>query len=192
MNDTASLHLRALDRFAEAVAAADGKWECPSPCEGWDAHAVVEHVIGFHDVLILRPLDAVPERPKGETRRRWEATDAALRRVLATHSFDEPIEVPAIGKNPATMIDGSRLLPMLSQDLLIDAWDLARAVGANDRLDDALCERFLARMPDDENALQASGMFGAPVSVPPESDAQARLLGRVGRNPEWEAASATD
>ena len=81
---------------------------------------------------------------------------------------------------------------MLSQDVLIHAWDLARAVGANDRLDDALCERFLARMRDDENALQASGMFGAPVVVPPESDAQARLLGRVGRNPEWQAASATD
>ena len=192
MNDNMSLHLRALDRFGEAVAAADGQWERPSPCEGWDARAVVEHVIGFHDVLILRPLDAVPERPKGETRRRWEATDAALRRVLATHSFDEPIEVPAIGKNPATTIDGSRLLPMLSQDVLIHAWDLARAVGGNDRLDEALCERFLARMPDDENALQASGMFGAPIIVPPESDAQARLLGRVGRNPEWEAGSATD
>src|SRR2546423_5023462 len=87
MNDTVSLHLQALDRFGKAVAAADGKWECPSPCEGWDARAVVEHVIGFHDVLILRPLDAVPQRPKSETRRRWEATDAALRRVLATHSL---------------------------------------------------------------------------------------------------------
>src|SRR5438132_1606138 len=167
MNDNMSLHLRALDRFGEAVAAADGQWERPSPCEGWDARAVVEYVIGFHDVLILRPLDAVPERPKGEKRRRWEATDAALRRVLAAHSFDEPIEVPAIGKNPATMIDGRRLLPMLSQDLLIHAWDLARAVGANDRVDDALSERFLAQMPDDENALQASAMFGAPGVVPP-------------------------
>ena len=74
--------------------------------------------------------DTVPERPAGDTRRRWERPDAALRRVLATHSFDEPIEVPAIGNSPATTIDGRRLLPMLSQDVLNHAWDLARAVGA--------------------------------------------------------------
>ncbi|EUA42201.1 mycothiol maleylpyruvate isomerase N-terminal domain protein [Mycobacterium xenopi 4042] len=58
----AELHLAVCRRFGDAVRAADGKWQRPSPCEGWNARDVVEHVIGFHDALLLRPLGLKPER----------------------------------------------------------------------------------------------------------------------------------
>jgi hypothetical protein len=44
---------------------------------------LVEHVIGFHDVLILRPMGAKPERPKNDPVRRWVLTHDALREVFA-------------------------------------------------------------------------------------------------------------
>lgn len=53
------LHLAVCRRFGEAVQAAHGKWDRRSPCEAWDARGVLEHVIGFHDVLLLRPLAGV-------------------------------------------------------------------------------------------------------------------------------------
>jgi hypothetical protein len=62
-NEVAGRHLQVCQRFTEAVASAAGKWERPSPCECWDARGVVEHVIGFHDVLLLRPIGAKPQRP---------------------------------------------------------------------------------------------------------------------------------
>ncbi len=41
------LHLAVCRRFGEAVRSADGKWDRLSPCDGRDARAVLEHVIGF-------------------------------------------------------------------------------------------------------------------------------------------------
>jgi hypothetical protein len=58
-------------------------------------------------------------------------------------------------------------------------------VGADDRLDPAWCELCYDGLPADPRALAASGMFSAPVPVGDESDAQARLLARLGRDPAW-------
>jgi hypothetical protein len=66
--EIARRHLRVCARFSDAVGAADGHWRQPSPCAKWDARGVLEHVIGFHDVLMLRPLAVKPDRPR-ETRR---------------------------------------------------------------------------------------------------------------------------
>jgi len=64
-------HLRVCARFGAAVAAANGRWDRPSPCSEWDARGVLEHVIGFHDVLLLRPLGAKPSRPRDRPEQRW-------------------------------------------------------------------------------------------------------------------------
>jgi hypothetical protein len=40
----AERHLAVCRRFGEAVAAAEGKWDRPSPCDEWDAKAILEHV----------------------------------------------------------------------------------------------------------------------------------------------------
>src|SRR5271166_4606911 len=76
----AELHLAVCRRFGEAVHAANGKWDRRSPCDAWDARGVLEHVIGFHDVLLLRPLGLKPDRPRDDPQLRWELTYQALRR----------------------------------------------------------------------------------------------------------------
>src|ERR1700733_15458123 len=75
------LHLAVCQRFSAAVRAADRKWERPSPCDAWDARAVLEHVIGFHDVLLLRPLGLKPERPD-DPRARWQVTYESLAKAF--------------------------------------------------------------------------------------------------------------
>lgn len=80
-------------------------------------------------------------------------------------------------------------MPSLSRDVLVHIWDLARAAGADDRLDPDWCEALSAGLPADPQALAASGMFGAPVPVGDETDAQARLLARLGRDPSWRPES---
>jgi uncharacterized protein (TIGR03086 family) len=167
-NDLGDRHLAVCRRFGDSVRAANGKWDRQSPCEAWDARAVLEHVIGFHDVLLLRPLGLKPDRPRDDPQIRWDLTYAQLEKAF------EPgrgIEVPAI-------------MPNITRDVLIHTWDLARAVGADDRLDARWCELFYAALPTDAGALSASGMFDAPVAAP-RADAQSKLLARLGRNPEW-------
>jgi uncharacterized protein (TIGR03086 family) len=168
--DPAAIHLTACARFADAVRAADGRWDRPSPCPDWDARGVLEHVIGFHDVLLLRPLDAKPARPREDPERRWAVTVDALREVLARPGlFDGVVGVPAMGNAPASTVDASRLVPILSQEVLVHSWDLARAVGADDRLDPELCARFYERLPNDPDALARSGMFDPPAAMPDDA-----------------------
>src|ERR1700692_734102 len=165
------LHLAVCQRFGEAVRSADGKWDCPSPCDAWDARGVLEHVIGFHDVLLLRPLGLTPDRPRDTPQRRWELTFDRLREALGRENlFERVVEVPAVGNNLAARLDARTLVPGLTQDVLVHTWDLARAVGANDRLDPAWCAVFIDRLPADPDALRASGMFAAAGTVGKHAD----------------------
>lgn len=128
---------------------------------------MLEHVIGFHDVLVLRPLGLKPDRPRSDPQRRWELTYDALTKALEEETSD--------------------LVPKLTRDVLVHTWDLARAVGADDRLDPEWCRLFYAGLPPDPRESIGSGMFKAPVAVSGETDVQARLLARLGRDPGWRA-----
>lgn len=180
------LHLAVCRRFGDAVRSAQGKWDRPSPCEAWDARGVVEHVIGFHDTLLLRPLGLKPERPRDDPRRRWELTfDQLCVAFGRADLFQRAVEVPAVGNNPPTRREVRTLVPALTQDVLVHTWDLARAVGADDRLDPDWCAMFFEQLPADSDALSASGMFAAPITVDDEADIQSKLLARLGRDPCW-------
>lgn len=159
------LHLAACRRFGEAVRSADGKWDRPTPCDAWDARGVLEHVIGFHDVLLLRPLQLKPQRPRHDPQRRWELTYDALKEAL---DREWALDVP---------------LPHLTRDVLVHTWDLARAVDADDRLDSTWCAMFFDQLPTE--GLSASEMFAPPVAVDDDADIQSRLLARLGRDPSW-------
>src|SRR5258708_26856056 len=110
--DPIAQHRRACDGFTQAVALAEGKWDKPSPCTDWDARGVLEHVIGFHDELVLKPLGAKPSRPKTDPVGRWTVTVDALSRALA---------------QPGVMGDRSSLIGVLATELLIHTWDVSRA-----------------------------------------------------------------
>ena len=185
-NYIADRHMRSCERFGQAVTSAAGKWDRATPCPEWDARGVLEHVIGFHDVLLLRPMGAKPDRPRNDPLQRWLVTSDALRSLLrAPGLFDGPIDIPPVANNPASQLEAAPLVVALTQDVVVHTWDLARAVGADDRLDRHLCEHFLRRLPDDAMALVATGMFGPPGDVPLEAEPQARLLARLGRDPNW-------
>ncbi|HZQ30802.1 MAG TPA: maleylpyruvate isomerase family mycothiol-dependent enzyme [Mycobacterium sp.] len=183
--DIGELHLAVCCRFGEAVRAAGGKWDRPSPCDAWDARGVLEHVIGFHDVLLLRPLGLKPDRPRDDPKRRWEVTVDGLRAAFGREGlFERDVEIPSVGGNPASRLDARSLVPSLSRDVLVHTWDLARAVGADDQLDPQWCARFLDSLPADSDVLAKSGMFARPIPTDLD-DVQSRLLARLGRDPLW-------
>jgi hypothetical protein len=144
-------HLAVCRRFGESVRAANGKWDRRSPCDAWDARGVLEHVIGFHDVLLLRPLGLKPDRPRDDPETRWELTYGQLEKAFE-----------------------------------LDIGSDVVAMGAADRLDGRWCEHFYAALPSDPRALNASGMFDAPIAVDEHTDVQSKLLARLGRNPSWQ------
>jgi uncharacterized protein (TIGR03086 family) len=180
-------HLAVCRRFGESVRAANGKWDRRSPCDAWDARGVLEHVIGFHDVLLLRPLGLKPDRPHDDPQRRWELTYGQLEKAFepGRRLFERIVDIPELPGNPATRLDARAMMPNLTRDVLVHTWDLARAVGADDRLDPRWCELFYAALPSEAGVLSVSGMFDAPVAVGQQTDLQSKLLARLGRNPGW-------
>jgi uncharacterized protein (TIGR03086 family) len=157
-----------------------------APCQAWDVRGALEHVIGFHDVLLLRPLGLKPDRPRNDAQRRWELTfDRVCEALRRDGLFERVVTVSAVGNNSTTRLDAVKLIPRLSQDVLVHTWDLARAVGSDDRPDPEWCELFFDLLPADRNALSRSGMFAAPVVLGDESDKQSKLLARLGRDPYW-------
>ncbi len=179
-------HARAVTGFTAVVdeSAASG-WDRPTPCSAWDARALVEHVIGFHEFLLLRPLELRAHRPREGPAARWRATVTAIGRAHAD---------PAALRVVAAYFDGSQRRPVdvldaLAADTLVHTWDLARAVGASDRLDRALCERAYRDAVRDGIARGASELFATPIPVPDNADLQDRLLGLLGRDPAWRPAA---
>lgn len=167
-------HRLACTGFGAVVAQVGDRWRAASPCEGWDARAVLEHVIGFHEVLVLRPLGVRAHRPGDDPVGRWTATEAAIFTALDSASVAGPLTaVPG-----ADAYDLVALLPALTTDVLVHTWDLARAAGIDVRLDEDLCGRALAAGPP-----PAGEMFAPPVAVPDDADVQVQMLAVYGRRP---------
>jgi len=72
-------------------------------------------------------------------------------------------------------------------DVFLHTWDLARATGQDDTLDAATCAELLTGMEPIEELMRGSGQYGARVDVPADADAQTRMLGFIGRDPQWRA-----
>lgn len=160
---------------------AEGRWDNPSPCAEWDARGVVEHVIGFHDVLLLRPMGTKPSRPRHDPKARWTVTLSA---ILAT--LDQPHRPTTTGD--ASPPDLERLLPMLTLDVLVHSWDLARAVSVEPQLDPELCRIAYQAVRSNDQRLRNSGMFGPAVSVSDDADPTALLVSFLGRDPAWKSS----
>jgi uncharacterized protein (TIGR03086 family) len=133
---------------------------------------VLEHVIGFHEVLLLRPLAVKAHRPKDDIPGRWTATQAAI--------FE------AMDREPGGAVDVDGLLPVLTTDVLTHTWDLAKAIGLEPNLDPELSELTYARLEKAGPRLRDSNMYSPPVAVPAEASTVDRLVALTGRDPAWQ------
>jgi uncharacterized protein (TIGR03086 family) len=178
-------HSRALAGFTAVVdQVPDDGWDRPTPCTDWDARALVEHVIGFHEFLVLRPLGLRAHRPRTGPAARWRATENALQRAHADPAkLDQPAETfDGAVRRPAEVLDA------LAADTLIHTWDLARGVGASDRLDPVLCERAYDAAIRAPASRAGSRLYAPRVPVDADAELQDRLLGLTGRDPGWRPA----
>ncbi|MGY1829645.1 TIGR03086 family metal-binding protein [Geodermatophilus sp. SYSU D01180] len=183
MADTAERWARLADDLGRRVdGVPPGRWDDPAPCEGWVARDVVRHLVEWMPALYFpavdRPVPALPsvdEDPAGA----WRAADAAIRDLLAD---------PDLARRPTSTRAGDMPLEDLVamtglMDLLVHAWDLARATGQDETLDREEASAFLAGIEPWDAALRGSGHYGPRVPVPDDADDQTKLLAFTGRRP---------
>jgi uncharacterized protein (TIGR03086 family) len=68
----------------------------------------------------------------------------------------------------------------MTMDLTVHTWDLARAIGANEQLDEELVSDVLAFIEPQVDQLVGTGLFAPPIEVG-DADTQTRLLALLGR-----------
>jgi uncharacterized protein (TIGR03086 family) len=159
-------------------------WDVPAPVEGWTARDVVSHLIDWSSgflagsgIDLARGSDVVDDPVTA-----WQVHTEAVQALLDDEgTAARPLANPHIGEMPlAVAIDR-----IYTSDVFLHTWDLSRATGQDERLDEDTCAVLLDGMVEMEDAIRSSGQYGDPVPVSEDADARTRLLGFIGRDPAW-------
>ena len=67
-------------------------------------------------------------------------------------------------------------------EVTIHSWDLARALGTDERLPEVLVEAAWTVFEPQQATLEASGLYASIVPVPADASLQTRLLALTGRD----------
>lgn len=171
----------ALDGTASLVdRVPDDQWERPSPCTGWSARDVVDHLVAGHRFFASALTDG------GEPVTTTPAPDAATayrdsaRAML--DAFAAPGALERIVTLPIGTVPGAVALHLRLVEALVHGWDIAVATGQAPAGDEAVAERALrftrGMLPE---IPQEHRPFAPAVRVPEDATALDRLVGQLGR-----------
>ncbi|WP_101785476.1 TIGR03086 family metal-binding protein [Nonomuraea indica] len=195
MSEMADRYRRRAEAFErKVVSVRPDQWSLPSPCEKWTARDVVRHIVDMHEAM-LRPLGrSLSSAPSvdGDPVAAFRAARADLEAVL-----DDPSLAAAPCDTPGGRVPAERHIDqVLSEDLLLHGWDLARATSQDDTMDPEDVERAWAAMralpADLVEKFRTPGafgpgveVFGPAVNVEDDARPQDKLLAFIGRDPRW-------
>ncbi len=160
------------------VLPATADFSAPSPCAGWSAADVVDHMIDTQrDFLAGQGVD-LGARPVGDPPTAWAAhTTDVLDRV-----DDELLHREYGGFfGPTTL--GATLADFYGFDMMAHRWDITRALGADTRFSDAEMDDMEASIALFGEHLYGEDICRAAVPVRDGAPRQDRLLGKLGRDP---------
>ena len=188
MGEAAAEFREVAGRFGEVVRAVpEGRWDDPAPVDGWTARDVVRHLVewfpGFRaggSSVSLPPAPSVDDDPAAA----WESFAGSVQALLDDPATDDlAFTDPHTGSMPLSQA----VSQFFTADVFMHTWDLATATGQDPRLDPDRCAAMLAGMEPYEELMRSSGQYGPRVPVPDDAPAQDRLMGFIGRDPQWRA-----
>lgn len=176
---------RVAGSFGDVVDAvpADG-WDRPAPCDGWVARDVINHLVTWVPSVIGQSGHPIPvtasasDDPMGA----WNELAAGLLALLG----DPAIAATTFDVGPPGMMSVETAIDRLvTGDVLVHTWDLARATGQHTRLDSVISAQMVEGMQAIDELLRSSGHYGPKVAAPDSADAATRLIAFTGRDPDW-------
>lgn len=164
--------------FTSAVEAVHD-WQAPSPCEGWSARDVLDHVLGTErDFLAAQALlSADAEADPGDPVALWATHQREVTALLGEASIAQRPYEGAFG--PTTV--GALMVEFYGFDLVVHRWDLDRSQGREARLSAHELAIIEAAVAGWGEHAYAPGILARPVPVPEGADRQARVLALTGR-----------
>lgn len=172
-----------------------GQWTAPTPCTEWNVRQLVNHMVRGNlnyvdllaggtreDFLRMRDADALGDNPLAA----YTASVQLVADAFGRHgALDQVLDYP-LGK-----VTGRQALAVRATDSAIHAWDLARALSVDDRLDPDLVtwisedlEMIYAGLAESPVAPDTTyRFFAVPGTLGDSASRQDRLLHLMGRNP---------
>ncbi|MEU2671065.1 TIGR03086 family metal-binding protein [Streptomyces sp. NPDC007164] len=180
-------HGEVLRLFTDRVhAVREDQWSAATPCTEWTVRDLVAHLTA--EQLWVPPLvtggrtvaevgdafagDVLGEDPVAA----WDRAAAGARGAFETPGALEGTVNLSYGD---TATDA--YCAQMVADAVVHAWDLSRAVGADERLPARLVDFTRREVGPYAKDLSRSGLFDAPVETAPDADPQTRLLALLGR-----------
>jgi uncharacterized protein (TIGR03086 family) len=174
------------EEFGRRVEAISGdQWSLPTPNPEWDVRALVHHLV-YENVwtppmMEGRTMEEVGDRFEGDILGDdpkvafTESSRVAVDAVAEPGAMERTIHL-SFGDYP-----GSEYTMQLAADHLIHAWDLARAIGADERLDAELVSALRGWFESREEFYRQAGVIGPRQEIPDGVDEQTTLLAMFGR-----------
>lgn len=186
MTDLVDLHGTAMAEFDRRVAEVTlTDWALDTPCDDWDVHDLVNHLtaeqLWVPHLLGGARIEEIGDRFDGdnlgeEPAATWTVASREARTAwLAPSALEQTVHL-SFGDVP-----GREYLWQMTFDLGVHAWDLARAIGADEKLDETLVEELYTWAKENEGMFAGSGLFAAQVPVGEDADLQTKLLALTGR-----------
>jgi uncharacterized protein (TIGR03086 family) len=167
--------LQLLEPYSEVVAQVPN-WTTNTPCAGWTAQDLLDHVVDTQRDFLAQREVTLPDLPTEPTTR-WEAHRAFLEGALTEQLMATPFD----GYFGPTTI-GETLTRFYGFDLLVHRWDLGRATGQVVVFTEAELASITEPADSFGDMLYMEGICAAAVTVPESADAQTQLLARLGRS----------
>ncbi|BEP12240.1 hypothetical protein acdb102_05510 [Acidothermaceae bacterium B102] len=185
--DPLVLYRSSVARFDELVGTVkDDQWTAATPCTEWDVRALVQHIVGENrwlpKLLAGLTIAEVGTQLDGDLLgddpvRAWrDATDAAAEAVAQPGALARTVHL-SFGDTDAT-----EYLWQVAADHVVHGWDLAVALGADDRIDRATVDAVAAWFAGNEGGYRSAGAVALRPDLDAEAGAQAHLLAMFGRH----------
>jgi uncharacterized protein (TIGR03086 family) len=157
----------------------------PTPCSGWDVRALVQHVV--NELAWIAPL--VEGKTIAEVGDALDGDLLGTDPLAAFHHHSrlahEALEQPGALERTVHLsfgdFSGEYYANQVGGDVLVHAWDLARALGQDVELPEDLVAWAIPYWEATLAEFGPTEYFAAPLEVPDGADAQTRLLAAVGR-----------
>jgi uncharacterized protein (TIGR03086 family) len=184
--DVADLHKRAIEGFGKHMhAVGDDQWSLPTPCSEWDVRTLCNHLI--YESLWTAPLingqtieevgdqfegDVLGDDPKAA----WDrSARTAVEAVGQPGAMERKVHLSS-GDAPAR-----EYVLQLFADYLVHSWDLARAIGGDEKLDPELVDACAQWFESMEEQYRSGGVVAERPRIIDNADPQTRLLAMFGR-----------
>ena len=181
------IYEKAWAQLQPILAGSTGKNSSSTPCTDWNVQSLINHALAvqnFADSTLskaefdMSTMGAVDHAlPSEGAEAAFKAITDSTLATLKSINLEDTVE-SAFGAMP-----GGQFIMVPIVDMIIHAWDLAKATGQNTTLDSGLSEIGYNVVANVAPMGRERGAFGPEVVVPDTASFQDRMLGMSGRTP---------